>query len=164
VTYSFPDILMSMRSFESTWPKAMCSVPIAQKALRIGPLSIDDEKASLDHATSLVGDENAYRDTLSHQRAAHTIGQDLHTLSLNEGKQPLIGVEMLGTWPRSHAELSHRMMDASPLVKRDVSPLTTSQCRARKAVSEGEETSTCKYSTTAKAALTQPIQSLALST
>jgi hypothetical protein len=141
----------------------MRSVLIAQKALRIGPLSIDNEKASLDHTMSLVGDENAYRDTLSHQRAAHAIGQDLHTLSPNEGKQPLIVVEMLGTCPHSHAEPSYCMMDASPLVKRDVSPSTTSQCQARKAVSGGEETSTCKYSTTAKVALTLPIQSLALS-
>jgi hypothetical protein len=69
-------------SFESTQPKAMCSVPIAQKALRIDPLSIDDEKASLNRTMSLVGDENTYRDTLSSPRAAHASGQDLRTLSL----------------------------------------------------------------------------------
>jgi hypothetical protein len=68
-------------SFESIRPKAMCSVPIAQKALRIDPSLIDNEKASLNRTMSLVGDENTYRDTLSSPRAAHASGQDLRTLS-----------------------------------------------------------------------------------
>jgi hypothetical protein len=42
---------------------------------------IDDEKASLNRTTSLVGNEITYRDTLSSPRAAHTSGQDLRTLS-----------------------------------------------------------------------------------
>jgi hypothetical protein len=40
---------------------------------------MDDEKSTL-NCTTLVGNENTYRDTLSSPRAAHAIGQDLHTL------------------------------------------------------------------------------------
>jgi hypothetical protein len=55
--------------------------PTTHKGLRSGPSSMDDEKDSSDRPTSLVGDGNTYRDTLSHPRAAHTIGQGLRTLN-----------------------------------------------------------------------------------
>jgi hypothetical protein len=67
--------------FESIWPKAMLPVLTAQKGLRSGPSSMDDEKDSLDRPMSLVGDGNTYRDTLSCLRTAHTVGQGLRTLN-----------------------------------------------------------------------------------
>jgi hypothetical protein len=48
----------------------MLPVPTTQKGLGIDQSSMDDEKDLGCHSTSLVGDENIYRDTLSRQSAA----------------------------------------------------------------------------------------------
>jgi hypothetical protein len=71
----------NMCPFESIRPKAMLPDLTTHKGLRSGPSSMDDEKDSSDRPTSLVGDGNTYRDTLSHPRAAHTVGQGLRTLN-----------------------------------------------------------------------------------
>jgi hypothetical protein len=41
---------------------------------------MDDKKITL-NCTTLVGNENTYRDTISRLRVAHTIGHGLHALS-----------------------------------------------------------------------------------
>jgi hypothetical protein len=87
------------------------------------------------------------------------IRQDTTRL-LNEGKQPLMGIEMSDAHPLSETKLSCHTTDASPTVQREVSPSTTRQPQQRKAVSKGEEISTCEYAPIAKVALALPIHSL----
>jgi hypothetical protein len=80
----------------------------------------------------------------------------------NKEELPPASVELAGVGLHPNLRSSRRMTDASPPVG-EGSPSMTGQLQAGKTISEGEETSTCKYAPIAKVALTLPNQSLASS-